>query len=228
MKYLYLNSNTATNNKFALDEPINGVYQLEVFACTNNIYNVNDTNNKIYLNENGSNLTCTLTNGYYLTTEFKNHVSDTLNNTTTGTITITLDENTNKLTITNTLLFYLTFGSNTSNSANKLMGFDATDGANALTQTSNQPIDLNTYKNIFMDIKQNNCKNITGTNYFNTSLCINSNVDFGEKIKCVNQDYFNQQICFNNTKQINYTFHDKNHNEINLNSEFEILTQWVH
>lgn len=223
MQYLYLDSNNALNQKFTLDEPISGTYKLELFTSTNNIYNINDTNNKIYFNENGSNLTGTLTNGFYLANDFKDHLTTTLNNTATGTITITLNENTNKLTITNTLLFYFTFGTNTNNSAYKLMGFNALDGTNATTQTSDNAIDLNSYKCIFMDIDQNNSKNIFGTEYFNTSFCITSDCSFGEKLTYINQDYYDQYINLNNTKQINYTFHDNKYNELNLNSEFELI-----
>ena len=86
MRYLYLDSNKSNNNKFALDNPINDKYKLISFYFTNNIYNINDTNNKIPFIENSISYTATLTNGYYDSTDFINHLSIILNNEAIGTI----------------------------------------------------------------------------------------------------------------------------------------------
>ena len=227
MTKLYLHSSQAKNNRFKLDQPIKGKYKLIGFTFTNNIFNVNDTNNKIYMRELASDLTATLTNGYYDPTEFVNMVNTELNNVCTGTISVSKDNNTNKLTISNdNFSFYFTFGTNTSNSGRKLLGFNENDGTNSTSQTSDNPIDLNSYKNIFVNISENDDRDIEGMNYFITSLIINGNGTFGDAIRYIPRDNFEQYIKFSRgVKNIEIKFHDLNNNDINLNSEYEILFQ---
>ena len=223
MSFLQLHGDSS--NKFVLDEALSGKYKLVSFVFTNNVYNVNDINNKIYFTENGNNLTATLTNGYYDSTDFVTHLSNVLNNAASGTITVSINSNTNKLTITDTLNIYFTFGTNTNNSARKLLGFNESDGTANTTQTSDKPIDLNTYKGIWLDIYENYDKRMYGIDYFNTSMYINGEGSFGEIVRYKNNDNFDQYIQLNNTKHIEIKFHDRNHNDINLNSEYEIIFQ---
>ena len=223
MNLLFLDSNKASNNVFTLDNRIQGQYQLLTFTTTNNMYNVTANNNKIYWNENGSNKTTTLTNGYYDSTDFKTELSTQLNSSASGTITVTLDDNTRKFTITDTLNFYFTFATNTTNSARKLLGFNASDGTNATSQTSDTPCDLNSCKNIFLTINEDNHRNIRGIDFFNSSFVINSTGDFGETLRYINVDNFNQFIKFRDTKKLTVSFHDSNNNSVDLNSEYQII-----
>ena len=227
MKLLFLDSNKATNDVFTLDNKIRGTYQLLSFTSTNNTYNVSDNNNKIYWNENGTDKTTTLTNGYYNTFDFGTHLSTQLNNSSVGTVTVTLDDNTGKLTITDTLNFYFKFGTNTMFSARMLLGFDAVDGTNASTQTSDNVIDLNSCKNIFISISQDNNHNIRGIDFFDSSFVINSSVDFGETLRYINRDNFDQFVRFRDTKNLTVSFHDSNNNSIDLNSEYQIILKKV-
>ena len=228
MKLLYLNSKNSSNNVFKLDNPIKGEFKLVSFCFTNNIFNVNDTNNKIYMNETGNDLIATLTNGYYDLTDFKTNAQTAMNSQLGGTLTIINDSNTNKFTFTNTNNFYFTFGTNTSNSARKLLGFNAIDGTNNTSQSSDYPIDLNTYKNIFVDISQNNDKNIDGINFFNTSLIINGIGNFSENVRYIPNDNFDQCIKLSQwSKQIEIKIHDANNNDINLNSEYELILKKI-
>ena len=228
MSLLYLNSNNATSNVFNLDESIAGKYKLVSFTFTNNIYNVNDNNNKVYIYKSGTNFDPTLTNGYYdindLSTELQTQINDV--GPDLGMVVVP-DVKTNKLTFTQSSYnFYFTFGTNTSNSARKLLGFNAVDGSNATTHTSDTPVDLNPYKNIFININENDDRNIVGTNYFNTSLIINGNADFGETFRYKPNENFDQYIKFSKSvKSIQLRFHDSNNENINLNSEYEIILQ---
>ena len=65
MSKLYLNSTKGNNNVFKLDKRINGSWKLLSFEMTNNLFNVDDSNNKIYINENNTDGTITLNNGFY-------------------------------------------------------------------------------------------------------------------------------------------------------------------
>ena len=225
---LFLDSNKATNNIYTLDKKIEGNWRLLTFVCNNNIYNVNDTNNKIYWNEEGADEVATLTNGYYNDTDFISHVATQMNAESPGTITTSFNSNTRKLTITNdSLSFYFTFGTNTSNSARKLLGFNEEDGTTGYSQTSPNPIDLNPYKNVFINIKQNNNRNVEGIDFFNTSLVINGLGTFGDTFRYINNDNFSQYVKFRNTKQLEITIHDLNNNNITLNSEYQLILQKI-
>jgi hypothetical protein len=225
-KYLFFKSTDITNGYITTYDPLEGNYQLISLSLTNNIFNINSTNNKIYINENSVDLISTLTEGYYTISNFLTHLSTQLNASCSGTITITLNENTNKITITNsTYNFYLTFGTNTTNSARILLGFNATDGTNAISQTSNNPIDLNTNKYIFMKIEQSHNRVgvlFPSNDYFNTSLFLDkfNDTNFGEVYyyNKYNNNHQNQTLHFKNpTKRISISFHDIDNNTINLN-----------
>lgn len=225
MAILFLDSKKASNNKFKLDESISGIYKLLSFTFTNNIFNINDTNNKVYWNENSIDKISTLTNGFYEATDLNSHISTILNQDGSGTITSSFNDINSKFTITNTLNMYFTFGSNTTNSASKLLGFNDTDGSASTSITSDNCIDLNTYKNIWIDLTQNNNRNINGIDYFNTSLFITGLGNYGEIMRYIKNDYFDQYIKLQNTKLLELSFHDNNHKDIELNSDYEIILQ---
>ena len=223
-KILLLHSDKSNNNKFILDKRIEGYYQFKSFVATNNIYNVTNDNNQVYVNENGTDYTITLTNGYYDSSDLTTEFQDKLNSTLSGTVSITLDDNTNKFTITNTLPFYFTFGSNTTNSARKLLGFNANDPLIFVTtQTSDNPIDLNPCKNVFISITEDDNRNVEGIDFFNCSLIVNGTNEFGGLMRYVDVDNFVQVVKFKNTKQLTVSFHDANNNSIDLNSEYQII-----
>lgn len=227
---LFLHSDLASNNnKFTLDNYISGVWKLLSFSFTNNIFNVNNHNNKIYFTEASTSRTATLTNGYYDINELKTEITTQMNSVSSSTFSITLDTKTRKYTFTNSPVtnFYFTFGTNTTNSARKLLGMNKTDGTSSTTQTSDKPIDLNTCQNIFITINEDNNTDINGLSFFNASLVINGVGEFGQTLRYNNNDNFDQYVRFRNTKTLIINFHDSNNNNIDLNSEYQIILQKV-
>ena len=220
---LYLHSDKSTNDTYTLDRAINGKYKLLSFVCTNNLFNVNDNNNKIYFNENGTDRIATLTNGNYDINDLKTECITALNDVASGTFNITIDSLTRKYTFTSTNNFGFTFGTNTSNSGRKLIGMNASDDTQSLTHTSDTSIDLNTHKNILIDISENDDKNVIGVDYFDTSLVINGLGVFGDMIRYIDNDNFHQYIKVKNTKKLKLRFHDSNNETIDLNSEYIII-----
>ena len=156
------------------------------------------------------------------------HLSTTLNDALSDTVSVSFDDNTNKFTINDTLPIYFTFGSNTINSARKLLGFNETDGSPSLTtQTSDVAVDLNQCENIFITIKQDDNRNIEGIDFFNCSLIVNGVSNFGDILRYVNVDNFTQTLKLKSTKTLNVSFHDASNNTINLNSEYQIILRKV-
>lgn len=224
---LYLDSNKSTNNRFTLDERIDGKWELISFVCTNNIFNVNTNNNKVYFNETGNDTTATIPVGNYDINDLKTTLTNAINDVATATFSITIDSNTNKYTFTNSsnVDFHFTFGTNTNNSARKLLGMNESDGTASTSQTSDNPVDLNPHKNIFININENNDRDVSGQSYFNTSFVINGNGSFGEIIRYVKRDNFHQSVRFGNTKNLQVKIHDLNHNVIELNSDYVLILE---
>jgi hypothetical protein len=106
-----------------------------------------------------------------------------------------------------------------------LLGYSETDGSNSSSQTSSNPIDLNTNKNIFLHIQENNRMDICGENYFSTSLIINGTGGFGEIFRYINDDNFCQYVDIKNTKMLQIKIHDIDYNSININSEYILILE---
>lgn len=224
MKLFLVGSNN--NAKISLDNPIEGLWKLLSFCFTNNIFNVNDNNNKIYINENGTDFTITLTNGYYDSNDLKTEISTQLNASLSGTVAVSLDS-VNKFTITDTESFKFTFGSNTTGSARKLLGMNAEDDSSATSHTSDTPIDLNTHKHIFITITEDSDRDVVGTSHFSTSFIVNGEGTYGEIIRYNNRDNFDQFVKFRYTKSLKIRIHDLDNNDIDLNSDYTIILQKV-
>ena len=226
---LYLDSSKSTNNRFTLDNTINGRWELISFVCTNNLFNVNEYNNKVYFNENGTDRIATLTVGSYYITDLKTELANAMNNVGSANYSVSIDTSTNKYTITNSgsVNFYFTFGSNKTNSARRLLGMNETDGTNGITQSSDIPADLNTHKNIFININENNDRDVNGQSFFNTSFIINGVGSFGEIMRYVKTDNFSQYVKLRNTKHIEVKIHDIDNNSIDLNSNYVLILEKV-
>ena len=227
MSLLLIESSDLTNNQIKFDNPIKDRYELVAFSFTNNIYNVNDRNNQVYITENTTDYTIPLTNGFYNAEDLREHLQTRMNAVASGTYTITLDENTNKFNISSTITFYFTFGTNTSNSARLLLGMNETDQSTSITQSSDNPIDLNDDKCFYININENDDKNIEGITFFNTSFMIQATGNFGEKSTYNNSDNFKQQVKFRNIKTLTFKIHDRNMNTIDLNSEWLMVLKKI-
>ena len=227
MSKLYLHSVNSTNNTFDLDKKICGSWKLLSFNMTNNLYNVDNTNNKIYIDEGGTDRVITLTNGFYDINSLKTELTTEINNICTGTFTITIDTNTRKYTFSSTGNFGFSFGSNIENSARKLIGMNASDDSQTTSHSSDIPIDLNKHKNLFIRIREDENNDVFSVSYFNTSLAINGNGSFGDLYTFTSDDNYNQLVRFKHTKKLKLSFHDVDNNIVALNSDYAILFEKV-
>ena len=83
---------------------------------------------------------------------------------------------------------------------------------------------MNSCKNVFIYITEDDHKNIEGISFFNSSLVINGLGNFGEIFRYIDDDNFNQYIKFSkNTKKISISFHDGNNNNVELNSGYQLI-----
>ena len=81
-----------------------------------------------------------------------------------NTYTITFDSNTYQYTISATGNFGFQFGSNTSSSAYRLLGYNEEDYTEATSSTSVNIIDLNSIKGVYLDFHDDKRKDIEFSN----------------------------------------------------------------
>jgi len=122
-----------------------GTYALARAVIPVSFYTVNNSNNSVYFTENSNEVVATIANGFYTDTTLAAAVATAMTTASSGTntYTTTLSQTTEKMVVTaSTTTFEFTFGTNTLNSANQVMGFSATDTALAASHTSDNIIDL--------------------------------------------------------------------------------------
>lgn len=115
-------------------------------------YNINSTNNKVYFND-GVNCNFTIPTGNYSVYDFITALQTGFN-TVSANYIVTYSDVSMKITITGLIPFQLLFGTNTTNTGAYIMGFNNIDNVLALSQTSNNCIDLSLPLYICCDISE--------------------------------------------------------------------------
>ena len=221
-------SGSSSEGDLKLHKALAGEYVVESFVMTDRLYNVSNSNNKVYVNSyNGataSNHTLTLTNGYYSETQLRDELSMKLNQISGNTYTVTYDNKTSKYTITETSgdTFKFTFKDNTANSARKLLGFSETNTTYNSTHTSDLAVDLCPQKIIYCNIEEVGRKHIETTVHTHTDLYFTTNSSYGGVIRYTCEECV-QNIHFLKTpKRIHYRFHTLEGENIDFNG-----IEWV-
>lgn len=224
-QYVVLNSSNLVGDQLKIDETLNGKYELVLFSVTNSLYNVNESNNKIYLTYISgppAAYEITLTNGNYTGPELIVHLSSLLTSTIVGSVwDNSFDSITGKFTFTQTAggpdAFFFTFGDNTSNSARKLLGFEEQNSSSSSTVISTNVIDLSPLSLFFCRIDEGS-NSVTGLNHFNSTFFLyDKTSEFGSTLRYVPTEGVRQLVKFNNERSITVKFYDFNYNEINFN-----------
>ena len=132
-----------------LQENVEGKFRVKNVIVPNTMYPVRSTNNLVYFSQSGTDRIATITPGFYTSATFITALDVALNNSTpapAGTFSTTYSSTTGKITITNSttafILQFGTFATIAANSARKLMGFNSSNTASALSQVSPNVINL--------------------------------------------------------------------------------------
>lgn len=180
-------SGTENNFSYTLKWPIADPvsYAVESVQLYNTSYTINNYNNKLYWTDSApaSHVT-TLTNGNYTASSLASHVETLMNvdNTGTGTYSVSADTSTGKITIANSSAnFSLTFGTNTENSVSTALGFNNINKTGAQTYTGEKIVKLNTkYYTIYGDIGGQN--SYSADELVNILAYVPNSVNFGDMI----------------------------------------------
>jgi hypothetical protein len=211
---------------------LNGKYAVTSAALPNTFYSVDSTKNKIYFTQLATPYVATIASGNYNTSTLPAAVSTALNAAgATGTFSTVYNSATATITITNTsTAWFLTFATNTTSSAARVLGFSSLNTASALTQTSDKCLLL---APLSATILFNQGSSNTGLNIaknYKIGVYIPLTVAFGGVCNYTSTERFAQYVDFadNANGQLQLDIRDSQNNALSLNgSEYEILLQKV-
>lgn len=205
--YIIINSQdrtSGTSSNFIINNNniirLNGKKQLTLKSLSifNTIYTINSNNNKIDFNENATNKTTTLTNGWYDSSSLCTHISSSMTTTSGGfaTFTATYNSTTGKITISSTQNFSLLFltGTNKSYSPYRELGFTDVNGINAIdtsvstSSTANNIVNLGIPLTLYISINNWNGSNIKDTSNTHCTFAIPIKAGFRELIEYNSSD----------------------------------------
>lgn len=224
IRNLLIDSRDKTNTTgetycFNLPFGLDGVKSIELMTCNFPMtsYNVNSSNNYLYLND-GSSKIIQLTKGNYDIYDFVPMLEQALNDSSAINFTVTYSLVSMMLTVTGDSNFSFEF-SNTTNSIAYLMGFNNVNTTPALTQVAPKCLNLSSpmYFNIIiselgMSTKSTNSRDNGSFTVFNSVNMseianYNNNGNYCQRIKVLNDniqtftmritDYNNRDVCFN-------------------------------
>lgn len=211
--YIVINSKdrtSGTSSNFRINLPSNKIklngknkLKLQSIVMYNTLYVINSNNNKIDFNENSTNKTTTLTNGFYNASTLASHIGTAMTSTSSGyaTFTATYSTVTGKMTISSTQNFTLKFltGTNTATSPYRILGFMDTNGilpvdsSVGTSATGNNVVNLGLPTTIYITVKEWNGANVIDTSGTPCSFAIPLMANSNELITLNNQQ-INQVI----------------------------------
>lgn len=200
------------------------------FTMTDNLYNVSENNNKVYVKVNNTTEhIVTLTNGFYSPSQLATEVKSQLDTIPSHTFTVTYASKTGKFTvaISGSNTFSFTYGSNTANSSRKLLGFKEENTSDAAQHTSPNVADLNPYKVIYGSFEEDSFKHLAGgyQNGFVASFGITGESTFGGVIRYVTPESARQMLKFSKSPaMLSYRFIDVNDRTVDFNGSDWIMT----
>ena len=210
-----------------------GSYETQYVAMFNSPYPVNSTNNIIYFTENSTPKTATIVAGNY-STSGTNSILTAIGSVMTtasggyATFTATISATTGLITITSTQNYSLTFATNTTSSAYKVLGYAVADTSSTTAQTGTRLPNLSGLVSIAINIKQaENSGFLTSLGYAG-QLVVPLNASFGGFVFNTS-NLFTQFLHFRQrASKLNITVSDLAGNAVDLlGTEFEILLRKI-
>ena len=193
-------TNVATYNMIPAGSLDQGTYESLSYHSTNQFYNVEvGVNDDIFWDEGAGDLTATIPPGYYATpVALAAAVKIVMDVVSASTFTITYNTDTGKFLFAIAAgTFRFKFLTNTTAVARELIGFSATDGVLAATQTSDNQVSLTLHTNILVDISEDAEQNVTlASDGSERSLIVPITGVYQEEIDSLKAQVFAQTLVF--------------------------------
>lgn len=196
--------NVAKFNFATLGSPVEpGTYEVLSFSSRNGVYNVDDSNDEIYFDEDAGaeEGPALIVHGYYTTPALLGAaVKVAMEAAGSGTYTIVYTALTNTFNIAvaaGATTFNFNWGDNLAQPmANLLLGFDKVNTADVANVDSTQGIDLDPHTSLLLDIAEDSLKNITLVDGSEHSLNIPLNTPYASEIDGMKNETFSQTVQF--------------------------------
>ena len=205
-----------------LNDDISGEYRLHSFAFYNNLYNVNDNNNKLIIADTNDEIisNTTLTNGDYNGNQLADLIDDSITD-----LTVIYDDNTGIFTLMYTSDFKILFA-NYANTCHKLLGFEKDDKTSSANELMSENVaQLLPYKNLYVEIAENDNKPFKSqSHYFYSFVLFDKSSTFGSMFKYMCEDkQIQQRINIKSTKKLKIKILDDSNNVCNVSDWIMIL-----
>jgi V8-like Glu-specific endopeptidase len=234
MQYLKIDSakrqnpGSTTPGQFTLQcqATMTGRYALKALYCSVDYENINGHNSKIYFREGGIDKVATLTTGYYTISSLLTEIKSAMDTASGGTNTFTVTRSTlpQRLVISGTSAFELTFGTNTANSSAEILGYPAADTSSATSHTATNIINLASIRSLNFDF--NGFSSVSDTTGRSYSLVIPITTNTPGVQYYEPTETFPQVINFDiPTRNLSISVRDDDHNVIPLQSDWFMIIQ---
>ena len=213
------NSTSSTAFTLQLSNTIEGEYEIEYINMYNTFYTVvTGFNDKLYWNDGSTNHTTTVPPGIYSSSGSNSIATQmTAASSASATITAAFDAYNQKLTITSTQNFSLKFGTNTTNSIAKTLGYTNADTTAATIATATYLPSLSGPSSVNIRIAE--CDIVSWNNGLGQygSVLLPMNVS-ANALKEYTKDDFRQFVGFRTpVQQLNISVFDTTGNALSLN-----------
>ena len=223
---------SGTSNEGSIPvEDMKGIFRVLNFTITDGVFNVTDNNNRVYVRINDTtNYTVYLTNKYYTGSTLATELQSKLNSYISGSsFTVVFHSSSYAFVITETSgdTFAFTFGTNTTNSARKILGFPEQDTTSEMSLASSNVADLAPAKTFFCIIKEDSFQHIRGFSHFHASIHFTAPSSFGGVFRFEFSESDEQILDFrHNPSHISYRFVNQDDNSVDFNGcEWTMMLQ---
>jgi hypothetical protein len=213
------NSSDCIFHLYGLD--FEGVNYAELlnFSCPLTMYNVNSSNNVIYFNDSVAR-TATLTPSNYDVYSLIAAIDVAMNASPSAlTFVTTYSDELMKITVTGSAAFTFTFGTNTTNSAATIMGFNNADTASAIAQTGPNVINLSIPLYIYIRVEGFAAPVRSSNPYDNATFCVSTIGNNSDVLTWTPGTFYQQKVTSynHNVTEVRVTLRSYNNNAIDLN-----------
>jgi len=220
---------TDTSSNFTLNvfPPVTGNYRLGNLTLLNSLYNINTSNNTIFIYQSGTAYSGTITPGAYNASSLPTAVATALNAITgvSGTFSCTYSTSTFLLTITNsTTAFQMNFNNSNQIGCADVLGFPRQLSSSAATsQTGSNAVNFNPFQSLFINIDQCSARYSNPLKSFAILGCVHVPLvgNSGSIIQVKYSD-FPEVLTFDQVSQFNIQVRDSGGAIVKLMTEWEL------
>ena len=214
-------SASSTDCKFNIYPGLIGCHGVELLSLVIPMtqYNINSTNNIVYFND-GANKSVALAIGNYTSTTFPPMLQSALNSVSGIGFTVTYSDTLMMLTITAGSNWNYTFGTNTTNSANYILGANPVDTSPVTSITGPNAINLSLPLYFYVSVNEFQTNVKSSNNIDNGSFVFVNPVNSGDVLTFAENTDYKQRanVTESNIQTLTMRFINHNNQTLDINN----------